>query len=275
MKATGLVLAVGALLMSLVACSTRAADEPDAAAEIAALRAENNMLKKQRTDLLERLKTLEQEISRLKALLKDAGIDAEQKAHAEQAPVEEKQVSPRAVVIADAIRRYQQEAGAAFASDDTAIQKMTAWLQAARRLNEVLGQGTILIEYEVADVEFEADTNTALLMFSSAKVGDFEPEPLRMRISSDERTALSIKKGSRVTLQGVASLNIDFSQPASKQPVRTQDSEQSHWVMAFIYIPRAVEDQRLPHGPKVELLVTRNCIIEVDGVRRVLRGFVG
>jgi hypothetical protein len=165
-------------------------------------------------------------------------------------------------------------------SENTDIQQRTAWLQAARRLNEALGRGTILIEYEVGEVQFEADTNTALLTFSSAKVEDLEfQEFYGMRIFADEKTALSIKKGSRATLRGLATLNVDFSKPASEQPAFSRPPEQS-------YRPTAYLPYKLTFSAEPELitykdgqwghldllvLVRRDCVVEVDGVRRALR----
>jgi len=66
MKATGLVLAVGALLMSLVACSTRAAQGQDPADELRILRAENDMLKAQRQADIEQVEGLGKEIKALR-----------------------------------------------------------------------------------------------------------------------------------------------------------------------------------------------------------------
>ncbi|MCX5647670.1 MAG: hypothetical protein NTX40_01020 [Planctomycetota bacterium] len=270
MKATGLVLAVGALLMSLVACSTRAAEGQEPADELHVLQAENEMLKRQRTGYLKYVENQAQEILRLKALLKEASIDPEQKADAEPVGDQSKEPPAPAGGIAAAIRRHLEEAKAVAESQDTDIQKRTAWLQAARRLNEALGRGTILIEYEVEEVQFEADTNTALLTFSSAKVEDLEfQEFYGMRIFADEKTALSIKKGSRATLRGLATLGVDFSKPASEQPAFSRSPEQSYRPTAYVFSYLRFTSSW--HLGKLILAVKRDCLVEVDGVRRALQ----
>ena len=260
-------LAIGMFVLALGACAARAAEGQDPAGELRILRAENDMLKRQRTGYLKYVENQAHEILRLKALLKEAGIDPEQKADAEPAPV-----TPPSK--AAAIRQYLEEAKRVTLSEDTDIQKRTAWLQAARSLDEALGQGTILIEYEVGEVRFEADTNTALLTFSSAKVEDFEFEWFYgMRIFVDEKTALSIKRGSRATLEGFATLGVDFSKPTNKQPAKSPLSEQLYRPTAYVptYLPYTWGSSIKWGESTLLLLVKRDCLVEVDGVRRALR----
>ena len=229
--------------------------------------------------LAEQNADLQQEVSRLGKLLKDAGVDPT--AQPLQKPAGGPVKTSGNLAAAKAVQLYSDTVEQIRAGNLTAIQKRIKWLDANKKLRDVLRKSQVSIDYEVRDVTVTTDPDVVTVYVSAPTIlsGDnsvpdvgFE-QFYEYRIRATAAEAAKIAKGSKMNVTGTLDTNVDFTQPASLQPAIIELRLFSDFqpIGDLQGVPSLFGNDLLNESPKQCLMMPISSKVEIDGASRRLK----
>ena len=182
-------------------------------------------------------------------------------------------------IVVDAIMGYREKMDEIYKSDRTAIQEKTAWFAATKELDALLKRNRVIVTGEIVDVGFDEKYKTAYLRIGSMAIktsdtkggkialyGEIHDGTTNMTIVATPTTAAKIKKGSRLTIEGMTALGVNFSTPISRQPDRyKRQNRRDNPIPKGYRLLGAFQTDSTGKREGLELLWQDKSVVKVDG----------